>query len=164
MPGGGNPNQWWQQQYGQNYTYRDDSFYTQCRQTTDPAGVLAGALIGGLLGNVAGNGRGTATIAGVIVGGAAGAALTQSMSCDDRSYAYRTYYDGLNSGTPNRRYDWRNQNTGTYGFFNVGDYYDDPYGFRCATYSQQVFVQGRLETATGRACRQPDGTWAIVSN
>src|SRR5258708_17247973 len=41
----------WQQRYAPNYTHNDDSFYQDCRQSVDPAGVIAGALIGGLLGN-----------------------------------------------------------------------------------------------------------------
>ena len=97
------------------------------------------------------------------MGGVTGAALTQNLNCNDRSYAYRTYYDGLNAGTPNHSYDWRNQGSGNRGTFNVEEYYDDQYGFRCATYSQAIYVQGRPQEASGHACQQPDGTWTIVS-
>src|SRR5258708_31902491 len=44
----------WRQRYARTYTYNDDSFYQECRQSVDPAGVVAGALIGGLLGNAVG--------------------------------------------------------------------------------------------------------------
>jgi surface antigen len=154
----------WQSRYRQAYTYTDDSFYRDCRTTADPGGVIVGALIGGLLGNtVARDGnRGVGTVAGVIVGGTLGAALTREMSCDDRSYAYRTYYDGFNAGRPNSTYQWRNPRNGNYGNFRVGDYYSDPDGFRCANYTQQIFINGRPQAASGRACQQPDGTWAIV--
>ena len=130
-----------------------------------PAGVIAGALIGGLLGNAAGRGggRGGATVAGVVVGGALGAALTRNLDCEDRSYAYKTYYDGFNAGRPNAAYQWRNPKNGHSGDFRVGDYYSDPDGFRCANYTQQIFIDGRPQAASGRACQQPDGTWAIVS-
>ncbi len=77
----------------------------------DPAGILAGGLIGGLLGNAAGHGhnRTGTTFAGVnIFGGAIGAALTSNMECEDRSYAYRTYYDGFNAGR-GRRTVWMAQ-------------------------------------------------------
>jgi surface antigen len=158
----GYPTDWWQQQYGRVYSYRDDVFYQECRQSPDPAGVIAGALIGGILGRVAGEGRAGPTVAGVIVGGAVGAALTQNLDCEDRSYAYRAYYDGLNGGYPNRTYEWRNPRSGRYGSFHIGEYYDDPYGFRCAPYSQTIFINGRPQVATGNACQQPDGTWAIV--
>jgi surface antigen len=155
----------WRNRYQPAYTYVDDNFYQQCRQTVDPGGVIAGALIGGLLGNTVARGgaRAPATVAGVILGGATGAALTRNLSCDDRSYAYRAYYDGFNSNRPNSRWDWRNPNNGNYGEFQVGDYYDDPDGFRCSTYSQRIFVNGRSQTSNGRACQQPDGNWTIVS-
>ena len=154
----------WRQHYSRVYTYDDDVYYRECRNTPDPAGVIIGALIGGLLGNAAGSGGGRtgATIAGVIVGGAVGAALTSNLDCEDRSYAYKTYYDGFNSGRPGSRYEWRNPRNDHRGEFRVGTYYNDPYGFRCANFTQTIYIQGRPQAATGRACRQPDGSWAIV--
>jgi surface antigen len=153
----------WRERYARTYTYEDDSFYRECRQTVDPAGVVAGALIGGLLGNAASKGKGGATVAGVIIGGVTGAALTRNLDCEDRSYAYKTYHDGFNAGRPNARYEWRNPRNGHRGEFLVQSYYQDPDGFRCANYTQQIFVDGRPQAASGRACQQPDGTWAIVS-
>ncbi len=159
--------------YSRQYSYRDDIFYNECRNTVDPAGVIAGALIGGLLGNAIGrgsgrgyrrgSGNGGATIAGVVLGGVAGAALTRNLTCDDRSYAYRSYYDGLNTRRPNSRYTWNNPRSGHRGDFYVRDYYRGPRGYECANFSQTIWIGGRPEEATGRACRQPDGTWAIVS-
>ena len=155
----------WRARYTQAYTYNDDVYYRDCRTTSDPGGVIAGALIGGLVGNAVGNGggRGGATVAGVIVGGALGAAMTRNLNCEDRSYAYKTYYDGFNSGRANSTYQWRNPNNGHYGTFRVVSYANDPDGFRCANYRQEIFIQGRPQTTTGRACQQPDGTWTIVS-
>jgi surface antigen len=155
----------WRQRYVRTYTYNDDSFYQECRQSVDPAGIIAGALIGGLLGNAAGHGGGRtgATVAGVVVGGAMGAALTRNLECDDRSYAYKTYYDGFNSGRSNSVYQWRNPRNGHYGEFRVADYYNDPDGFRCANYTQQIFINGHPQPASGRACQQPNGTWTIVN-
>ncbi len=152
----------WNQHYSRTYTYNDDVYYQQCRSKPDPAGILAGAIIGGLLGNAAGHGNTGATMAGVIFGGAAGAALTSNMDCEDRSYAYRTYYDGFNSGRTGRRYDWNNPHNGHRGQFRVGSYYNDPYGFRCARFTQTTYIQGRSYDASGVACRQPDGSWAVV--
>jgi len=159
------PGDRWSQAYDRPYTYQDDSFYRECRNSVDPAGVIGGALIGGLLGNTLGrgNGRAGATVAGVIVGGVVGAALTRDLDCDDRSYAYRTYSDGFNAGRPDSRYTWQNPQNGHRGDFYVRDYYEDRYGFRCANFQQTIWINGRQEEATGRACRQPDGTWAIVS-
>jgi surface antigen/Ni/Co efflux regulator RcnB len=155
----------WRRRYARNYTYNDDSFYKECHQSADPAGVIAGAVIGGLLGNAVGQGGGRtgATIAGVVVGGALGAALTRNLDCEDRNYVYKTYSEGFNSGHSNSIYQWRNPSNGHYGDFRVADYYNDPDGFRCANYTQKIFIEGRPQAASGRACRQPDGTWAIVS-
>jgi surface antigen len=44
----------------------------------------------------------------------------------------------------------------------IGAYYNDPDGFRCATFSQSIYIQGQPQQARGRACQQPDGVWAIV--
>jgi len=161
----GDRDQRWRARYQRAYTYNDDTFYRDCRQTVDPGGVIAGALIGGLLGNAVGRGggRAPATVAGVIVGGAVGASLTRNLDCEDRSYAYKTYYDGFNSGRPNARFQWRNPGNGHYGDFLVGDYYNDPDGFRCSTFTQRVYINGRPQTSSGRACQQPDGSWTIVS-
>ena len=163
--GSGDPAQRWQQRYGQTYSYNDDRYYQECRNKADPAGVIAGALIGGLLGNAAaiGGGRTGGTIAGVIVGGALGAGLTKHLDCSDRSYAYKTYYDGFNSGRPNSNWQWENPDNGHYGDFRVRDYYYDADGFRCANYTQQIYIDGRPEVSSGRACQQPDRTWAIVN-
>ncbi len=155
----------WDQRHARTYTYNDDAYYQQCRTSSDPAGVIVGALIGGLIGNAAGNrnNRGAATAAGVILGGAAGAALTKDMDCNDRSYAYKTYYNGLNSERPGSRYTWKNPSNGHRGDFTVGRYYNDPDNFRCADFTQTIYINGRPEPARGTACRQPDGTWAVVN-
>ncbi len=154
----------WRQRYQQEYTYTDDNYYRQCRTQVDPGGVIAGALIGGLLGNALGRGggRGGATIAGVVVGGALGATLTKNLNCEEQSYAYKTYYDGFNSGRTDVPYQWRNPSSGDYGEMRINNYNYDQGGFRCANFTQQIFVSGRPQAASGRACQQPDGTWAIV--
>lgn len=155
----------WQRRYSQRYTYQDDLYYRECRDRPDPAGVLVGALIGGLIGKAVGgddHGDGAA-IAGVILGGVVGAQLSRDLDCEDRSYAYRSYYDGFNSGRPGSRHTWRNPRSGHYGDVRIGDYYRDPAGFRCTTFTQTVYIGGRPRMAEGRACRQPDGSWAVVN-
>lgn len=154
----------WNHRYSRSYSYNDDVYYQQCRNSPDPAGVIAGALIGGLIGNAVGHGgaRAGTTVAGVIIGGAAGAAITSNMSCDDRSYAYHSYADALNSGDYGRPYRWRNASNGDYGQFRVENYYSDPDGFQCAVYTQSVYTDGRSRTTRGHVCRQPDGNWAFI--
>jgi surface antigen len=158
------PRDRWKDRYSRNYSYDDDAYYRECRNQPDPAGVIAGALLGGLLGNAVGNqgSKGVATVAGVVLGGTVGAALTNGLNCEDRSYAYKTYTDAFNNGRPNRSYDWTNPRSGNRGSFRVRKYYDDEAGFRCATYSQTIYVRGRPQEAEGYACQQPDNTWVIM--
>jgi Ni/Co efflux regulator RcnB/surface antigen len=154
----------WRQRYNRAYTVESDPFYSECRNKVDPAGVIIGAVLGGLLGNAAGgrNNQTAGTVAGVFAGGALGAMLTNNLDCQDRAYAYQTYSDGFNAGRSNVSYQWRNPKNDRRGEFTVRSYYDDPDGFRCANYTQKIFIGGRAQEGTGRACRQPNGSWAMI--
>lgn len=152
----------WRRRYSRSYTYNDDIYYRDCRGRTDPGRILVGGIIGGLIGNAVGDGRGSATFAGIVIGSSLGAALTRDLDCDDRSYAYRSYYDALNSGRPGVVYRWRNPNNGRRGEFRVRSYYYDADGFSCANYTHRVYFPKRREVR-GQACRQPDGAWVFLS-
>jgi surface antigen len=144
-------------EYDRNAAYRCD----QARQGNTAGGAIIGALAGGLLGNSISRGpqRGAGTAVGAIAGGLLGATVGSKLSCDDQRYAQRTYYSGLEAGRAHQRYDWRGRDA--YGYLDVGDYYMDR-GRRCANYTQQIYVNGRPEVASGRACRMGDGTWQAV--
>lgn len=151
---------YWRHRYNRLYVYDDDYYYRNCRRHTDPAGVILGGLIGGLLGSTVSDGNDPgAVFAGIILGAGAGALLTSDMDCNDRSYAYRTYYDGLNRGVPGRYY-WSNPRNRHHGEFIVTDYYDDPDGFYCARYRHTTWRGGR--PVNGNACRQPNGSWVFL--
>jgi surface antigen len=151
---------YWRQRYSRTYSYNDDIYYRECRDRSDPAGILIGGIIGGLLGRAVDDRGAGATVAGVIIGAAVGAAVTRDLDCDDRSYAYRTYHDALNRGSPGS-YQWRNPQNNHRGDFRVRSYYFDQSGFQCANYSQTVYLD-RQRQANGRACRQPDGAWVFL--
>lgn len=160
----GNRDELWRKRYSRAYTVNDDNYYNECRSKPDPAGALVGALVGGLMGRtVAGRGdRTEGTIIGVIAGGALGAALTSKVDCEDRSYIYRTYADGFNDGRPNRRHEWNNPRSGNRGEMRVLDYYNDEDDFHCAVFTNTIYIGGRPQEARGRACQQPNGSWAII--
>lgn len=149
------------------YAYRaeQDPYYRDCvqqRQGNTAGGLIIGAIAGGVLGNAISRGpqRGPGTALGAILGGAVGAGIGSNLRCEDRAYVYRTYYDGFERGRPHARYAWRRG--GINGYMQVGDYYRGPQGYRCATYTQQIYVRGRPEVAEGHACRQPDGNWVLI--
>ncbi len=152
----------WRKRYSRTYYYGDDLYYRECRSRPDPAGILIGGLIGGLLGRSIGDDRAGPTFAGIIIGGALGAALTRDLDCDDRGYAYRAYYDGLNGWRPGVVHRWRNPRNNHRGDFRVRSYYYDDDGFACANYRHTVWLDRRRQ-AVGRACRQPDGAWAFLN-
>jgi len=152
----------WRERYPHDYVYADDSFYRDCRSNNEVGGAVVGAILGGILGNAVSHGQGGATLAGVIIGGVGGASLAGNLDCEDRSYVYQTYYDGFERGRSRASYPWRNERTGDYGNLLVGDYYQDRDNYRCATYTQTIYVRGTPQVARGHACRQDDGTWALV--
>jgi surface antigen len=154
---------YWRDRYARRYSYYDDIYYRECRSRPDPAGILIGGLIGGLLGQALSDGeRDGSVFAGIIIGGVLGAALTRDMDCEDRSYAYRSFYRGLNAGYPGSVHRWHNPRNGHHGEFRVRSYYYDPYGFHCANYAHTAWLE-RRRVANGRACRQPDGAWAFLN-
>jgi len=135
------------------------------RSGNTAGGAIAGALAGGLLGNAISRGpqRGAGTALGAILGGVVGGSIgSNSLNCEDRSYEIDTYYSGFEAGRPHARYDWRSPRSDAYGYLQVEDYYRDRAGYRCANYTQQIYVHGRPELARGVACRQPDGTWRMT--
>jgi surface antigen len=155
--------------YDRNRAARFDrlGYLRECerqRSGNTAGGAIVGALAGGLLGNAISRGpqRGAGTAVGAILGGVVGGTIgNNSLNCEDRSYEVDTYYTGFEAGRPHARYDWRSPRGGAYGYLQVEDYYTDRAGYRCANYTQQIYVNGRPEVGRGTACRQPDGTWRM---
>jgi len=136
--------------------YRDCRRDTGNQQATNAA---IGAAAGGLLGNqVAGRGSRTGgTIAGVLLGAIAGYALTNDVDCNDREYAERSYYQGL-QGPVGRRYAWRSEQDSDYGSFTpTREYRRD--GYTCRDFSAITYRDGRPMRRSGSACRYEDGNW-----
>lgn len=161
--------------YGQGQPYQGGPYQGQSSSSscdTDVAvGTGLGAIVGGVIGNQFGHGSGrtAATIGGVILGGIAGNAIAKDACKDKRHDAYyynNSYYDAFNDPDEGDEYEWRNPYSNNYGYVTAGSYYDDGYeGYSgpCREFEQRVYIDGHPETATGVACRQPDGTWRIVS-
>ena len=130
------------------------------------SGAVAGAIAGGVLGAALG-GRGAGdriagAAIGAVAGGLLGSAIGASLDERDRQMAYAAEMQALEQGQPGVAVGWRSQTTAHYGNVVPGPYYDAG-GRRCRQYTHTVYVQGRPQTARGTACRNPDGTWTIVS-
>ena len=152
-----------QAQYGYNpYGTPTAIRCEQKRESNTAGGAILGAIAGGLLGNSVSRDRGAGTAIGAIAGGVLGASIGRSLSCQNQQYAYNVYYSGFEAGRPHHRYEWRSPYSDAHGYMEVRDYYTAREGYRCANYTQRIWVNGRPEVATGHACRRPDGTWQMV--
>ncbi|MBX6321086.1 MAG: glycine zipper 2TM domain-containing protein [Rhodospirillaceae bacterium] len=128
-------------------------------------GTLGGAALGGFVGSQFGKGEGrlAATAAGVVLGGLLGNYVGRGLDERDRLEAERAATLALERYPDGQQASWRNPNTGNYGYTTPTSTYQDASGQWCRQYQTSIVVDGRAQTGTGTACRQPDGTWRIVS-
>jgi surface antigen len=127
------------------------------------SGTLVGAVAGGLIGNQFGHGAGraVATATGVIVGGIIGSEIGRSLDEEDRRYAAEAEYEALQDDEIDHPRKWRNPKNGRYGTVTARRPYRHA-GMTCREFEHDIYINGRPETMTGKACRQPDGTWKQV--
>lgn len=129
-------------------------------------GTAIGAIGGGIAGYQFGGGKGQAlaTVAGTLLGGALGRSLGGSLDRGDMAYYNQTSQRALETGQPGQALPWSNPQTGHYGSVTPNNYYQNASGQYCREYNQKITVGNRTENGYGTACRQPDGSWQVVSN
>lgn len=127
-------------------------------------GTIVGAVAGGLLGSTIGKGKGRmASVAvGAFLGGVVGHKIGQSMDEADRRAAMEAEFRALETGRAGTATPWRNPNSGHYGTVVPGQPYMSA-GAHCRSYTHTIYIDGRPETLTGKACRKPDGSWGKVT-
>ncbi len=139
-----------------------------CADSTGPkqgVGTVLGAGLGGLAGAQIGNGTGrlvavgAGTLLGALIGGEAGKSLDKA----DRVYAERASQRALETAPSGQVVQWRNPDSGHYGQVVPQPAYQNASGQYCREYQQTVTIDGRQQSAFGTACRQPDGSWKVVS-
>jgi len=131
----------------------------------ETVGTLAGAGIGGLLGSTVGGGKGklAAVAIGTLAGAWAGNSIGSSLDKADKLYAQRTAQDALEYNKTDQVSTWRNPDSGNSGTVKPVSTYRSDAGTDCREFESTIYVDGKQETGTGTACRQPDGTWKIQS-
>jgi surface antigen len=137
-----------------------------CQGNKETIGTVAGALIGGILGNQIGSGSGrkAATILGAVAGGYAGNRIGEQLDCADQQYHAVTTHDALEYQPSGRPSSWNNPDTGHSGTVMPVRTWQQEDGTYCRDFTQSIVVEGRVEEATGTACRNSDGTWRIASS
>lgn len=133
--------------------------------TKETIGGLGGAVLGGVLGAQVGKGQGQliAVGAGALLGALVGSSIGRSMDEVDRMRMEETTQSALESTADYTTSSWVNPNTGVNGTVTPERTYQTNGGQYCREYTQTVTIDGRREEAYGTACRQPDGSWQIVS-
>ncbi|WP_343038645.1 RT0821/Lpp0805 family surface protein [Skermanella pratensis] len=127
-------------------------------------GTLGGAAAGGLAGAQFGKGKGqlAMTAGGVLLGALLGGEVGKSLDRADQTYATRAA-DRAYDAPVGETIRWENPESGNYGTVTpIREGRNTQTGQYCREFNQTIYVGGRAEQATGRACQQQDGTWQIV--
>jgi surface antigen len=133
--------------------------------TKETVGTLGGAALGGLAGAQFGHGSGqlAATALGVVIGGVIGNQIGRYMDQQDREMAQRAEYAALEQYPDGQQSQWKNPNNGNYGYTQPTHTYQNSEGTYCREYQTTIVVGGQPQSGHGTACREPDGSWRIVS-
>ena len=140
---------------------------TACQQggQKQTIGTLLGAVGGAVAGSQIGKGRGQliAVAAGTLLGSLAGSEIGKSLDNADRIAMQQATQKSLEATPSGNSVSWRNPDSGHSGTVTPQPSYKNATGQYCREYEQTISVEGRTETAVGAACRQPNGSWKIVS-
>lgn len=134
-----------------------------CDTTNQNLGTVSGTVIGGVIGNQfgAGTGRTAATVLGALAGGIIGRQIGTGLDQRNQQYAVNAEYNALENGSPGKPVQWQGDN-GVYGevvpqqTYQVGSQ-------NCRRYTHTVYIDGQPQRAQGTACRNPDGSWSLLS-
>jgi len=139
-----------------------------CAQDQGPkerGGTVVGAITGGLLGSTLGKGSGKKFAIGVgaVLGGLIGTEVGKSLDRADRAYMHRATQQSMESKQIGKSSTWINPDNQHSGTVTPTRTYRRDDGRFCREFQQTVTIGGRTEQAYGKACRQSDGSWKIVS-
>ena len=134
-------------------------------QSNEGFGTLLGAGLGALIGAKIGHGDAGVplAIAGGVIGASIGNSIGKRLDEADRLEMERARAHALQYGQPGVATKWYNPDNGNGGAVVPGQTYQDAKGAYCREFTQTVIIAGQEEEAYGRACRQADGSWLIVS-
>ena len=122
-------------------------------------GAVGGAVIGAQFGS--GTGRLVGVAAGTILGGYLGREVGKSLDRADQQAANEAA-NKAHTAPVGQQIAWSNPNSGHSGTVTPTREGRDAAGNTCREYETTVTIDGKVERATGTACKQPDGTWKIV--
>ncbi|MBB4265218.1 RT0821/Lpp0805 family surface protein [Roseospira visakhapatnamensis] len=130
------------------------------------AGTLGGAALGGFVGSQFGGSpewTAAATGLGVLIGAAIGNEAGSALDDRDRRQLQQAQSRAYTAPI-GETVSWNNPNSGNSGTFTpLRDGYTNT-GRYCRQFRTTVTIGGRLEDATGTACRNSRGEWEIIDS
>ena len=128
-------------------------------------GTLGGAALGGFLGSQIGGGKGrlATTAAGTLIGALVGSEIGRGLDDADRLHAQRAHQVASTApiGQP---IHWNNPDSGNRGTVTpIREGTQNTTGAYCREYQTTIVVGSEPQSGYGTACRQPDGSWEIMS-
>ena len=128
------------------------------------AGTLIGAGLGALAGSQIGSGKGqlAAVAIGTVFGAFMGNEIGKSLDKADRAL-HAEAGEQAQSAQIGETIKWNNPKSGNSGTITPMREGRSRTGSYCREFQQTVTIGRKTEEAFGTACRQPDGSWKIVS-
>jgi surface antigen len=140
------------------------SILTSC-ETKQQTGGLIGGTTGALIGSQFGGSPGGRLLGaglGAVVGAFAGSAIGKSLDDRDKARMQATQQQALERSRTGQTSTWHNPDSGNSGTVTTTRTFQQD-GRYCREYNNTITVGGKTEKAYGTACRQPDGSWQVVS-
>lgn len=127
-------------------------------------GTLAGAAGGAVIGSQIGGGTGklAAVAVGTLLGGVIGSEIGRQLDERDKML-HQQAYEQARSAPIGETITWDNPNNSHRGSVTPVREGTSSSGNYCREFQQTIYVGGQAEEAYGTACRQPDGSWKVVS-
>ena len=135
----------------------------------ETGGALAGGAGGGLLGYGLGlatgstSGKVILTLAGTLLGAYLGSRIGKNLDRTDKVAIATATQNTLEKNPSGKVTTWRNPDSEHSGTVVAKPAFKNEKGQYCREFTQTFNIDGETKIVTGTACRQPDGTWKIVS-
>ena len=132
--------------------------------TKETVGTVVGGAAGAVAGAQFGSGRGqlAMTAVGAVLGAFLGSQVGRDLDELDRIQAEQAF-DRATTAPVGETISWSNPENDHRGTVTPVREGTSSAGRYCREFQQTVTIGGKTETAYGTACRQPDGSWEIVS-
>jgi len=132
-----------------------------CSSSKPQGAMTAGTVTGSLAGAPKSKKNAVPVDSRSVVGGIGGSKIGFEMGAEERLTAANAEYRALEYGQSGAPLEWNGKTASHHGSIVPGKPYQQGSRY-CRAYTHTVYVTSAPETATGTACRDPDGTWKTI--